>query len=481
MTHPQSPTSADIGIIGLGVMGANLGLNIAEQGFSVVGYDRNPEKGTRLAQMAQEQLPKGASVEACNDIQSLIASLRQPRIILLLVPAGDPVDGVIQDLGPCLEQGDILIDGGNSHFRDTDRRIQTLAQQNIHFVGMGVSGGEDGARHGPSMMPGGDSTAWERLRPMLEAAAAKVGEEPCVDWLGRGSAGHYVKMVHNGIEYSLMQLITESYDLMYRGLGLSHEKMHPIYESWAQGPMGGFLLEITADILLQRDPLGEGYLLDNILDTAHQKGTGQWTSQESFTLQTPTPLIDIAVTQRVLSAIKAQRQQASQLLKGPSEMMPVHREAFLTQLGNALQMAMQLTYAQGMHLLQVANQHYDYHLSLETVTRIWRGGCIIRSQLLEQLRAVYQRDPSLINPILDTTYAATIAQNHADLREVVCAASYWGIPAPGLMTALSYYDSYRGAWLPANLLQAQRDYFGGHTFQRTDREGNFHVEWSKNK
>jgi 6-phosphogluconate dehydrogenase len=477
MTDPQQQT-LDIGLIGLGVMGANLGLNIAEHGFTVSGYDRDPNKGARFTGTAQEQLSKPERIRAYSDISSFIATLRRPRAILVLVPAGGPVDAVIDDLSPYLEQGDILIDGGNSHFRDTDRRIETLARQNIHFMGMGISGGEAGARHGPSLMPGGDPVAWERIRPLLEAAAAKVEGEPCVGWLGKGSAGHYVKMVHNGIEYGLMQLIAESYDLMHRGLGLSAEEMHRIYKDWAQGPMGGFLLEITADILLQRDPLGEGYLLDKILDTAHQKGTGQWTSQESLFLQVPTPLIDTAVTQRILSAAKAQRQQASQQLGGTAEPLIMDGEtSFLIQLGNALQGAMQLTYAQGMHLLQVANHHYDYALHLETVASIWRGGCIIRSRLLNDLRAVYQRNPELINPLLDTNYGVAIAHTHASLCKAVCAAASWGLPAPGFMAALGYYDTYRSPYLPANLLQAQRDYFGAHTFERTDREGSFHVQW----
>ncbi|ADE15914.1 6-phosphogluconate dehydrogenase, decarboxylating [Nitrosococcus halophilus Nc 4] len=479
MAAPQSPASADIGLIGLGVMGANLGLNIAEHGFTVSGYDRDPDKGTRFAHAAQEQLPEPERIKAYSDIAPFIAALRRPRAILMLVPAGAAVDAVIETLSPHLDQGDILIDGGNSHFQDTDRRLQALTEQNIHFVGMGVSGGEAGARHGPSLMPGGDPAAWERLRPLLEAAAAKVKGEPCVGWLGQGSAGHYVKMVHNGIEYGLMQLIAESYDLMHRGLGLSQEEMGAIYSHWAQGPMGGFLLEITVDILEQQDPLGEGYLLCKILDSAHQKGTGQWTSQESLALQVPTPLINTAVTQRVLSAAKAQRQQASQQLGGPIELAPIEQETFITHLSHALQGAMQLTYLQGMHLLQAANQHYDYRLCLELVASIWRGGCIIRSQLLEDLRAVYQRTPELINPLLDKDYGAALTHTQEGLRAVVQAAACWGLPVPGLMAALGYYDSYRSSWLPANLLQAQRDYFGAHTFQRTDREGSFHVEWDK--
>lgn len=479
MNVPQQQALADIGLIGLGVMGANLGLNIAEHGFTVTGYDRDPEKGTRFTRLAQEQLTDPGRIGACSDITQLIAALRRPRAILMLVPAGDPVDAVIRDLSPYLEKGDILIDGGNSYFQDTNRRIQALAQQAIHFVGMGVSGGEAGARHGPSLMPGGDSAAWERLSPLLEAAAAKVKGEPCVAWLGTGSAGHYVKMVHNGIEYGLMQLITESYDLMHRGLNLGREEMHALYREWAAGPMGGFLLEITADILQQRDPLGEGYLLDKILDSAQQKGTGQWTSQESLALHVPTPLINAAVTQRVLSAERAQRQQASRQLKGPAEPAPSRQEHFPAQLGNALHGAMQLTYIQGMHLLQAANQHYDYGLSLEAVASIWRGGCIIRSQLLEDLRAAYQRNPGLINPILDSDYSGTLSRIQSDLREVIRAAASWGLPIPGFMAALSYYDTYRSAWLPANLLQAQRDYFGSHTFERTDREGHFHIEWTK--
>jgi 6-phosphogluconate dehydrogenase len=480
MTDPQQQTLADIGLIGLGVMGANLGLNIAEHGFTVIGYDRDPSKGVRFTNAVQEQLSKPERISAYSEIAQFTATLRRPRAILLLVPAGAPVDAVIHDLSPYLEQGDVLIDGGNSYFRDTDRRIEALAKQNIHFMGMGVSGGEAGARHGPSLMPGGDLAAWERIRPLLEVAAAKIEGEPCVGWLGKGSAGHYVKMVHNGIEYGLMQLIAESYELMHRGLGLSLEEMHRIYKDWAQGPMGGFLLEITADILLQKDPLGEGYLLCKILDSAHQKGTGQWSSQESLRLQVPTPLIDTAVIQRVLSAAKAQRQQASQQLGGPAGPISLNGETFtfLTQLGNALQGAMQLTYAQGMHLLQVASHHYDYDLRLETVTSIWRGGCIIRSQLLKGLRAVYQRSPDLINPLLDSSYGTAIAHTQPNLRQVVCAAASWGLPAPGFMAALGYYDTYRSSRLPANLIQAQRDYFGAHTFERIDREGSFHVQWA---
>lgn len=479
MTEPKSQASADLGLIGLGVMGANLGLNIAEHGFTVIGYDRDADKGTRFTAAAQKQLSEPARIKACHDSTQFIAALGRPRVILMLVPAGAPVDAVIEEISPYLEQDDILIDGGNSHFRDTERRIQTLRERHIRFVGMGVSGGEAGARQGPSLMPGGDPAAWRRIRPLLEAAAAKVKGEPCVGWLGQGSAGHYVKMVHNGIEYGLMQLIAESYDLMHRGLGLSHEEMSAIYEAWARGPMGGFLLEITVDILRQRDPLGEGYLLCKILDAAHQKGTGQWTSQESLALQVPLPLINTAVTQRVLSAAKMERQQASQQLGGPAELAPVDHQTFLPQLGNALQGAMQLTYAQGLHLLQVANQHYDYHLPLETVASIWRGGCIIRSQLLEDLRAVYQRNPDLSNPLLDSGYAAIITKVQSDLREMVRTAAHWGLPVPAFMAALSYYDSYRSSWLPANLLQAQRDYFGAHTFQRTDREGSFHTEWGQ--
>lgn len=479
MNVPQQPTLTDLGLIGLGVMGANLGLNIAEHGFSVTGYDQDTEKGNRFTRLAQEQLTEPGRIGAHSDITSFIAALRRPRAILVLVPAGAPVDAVIHDLSPYLEKGDILIDGGNSYFQDTNRRIQALTKQAVHFVGMGVSGGESGARHGPSLMPGGESAVWERLRPLLEAAAAKVQDEPCVAWLGAGSAGHYVKMVHNGIEYGLMQLIAESYDLMQRGLGLSQEEMYPLYQDWAQGPMGGFLLEITADILRQQDPLGEGYLLGKILDSAQQKGTGQWTSQEALALHVPTPIINAAVTQRVLSAERAQRQQASQQLGGPTEFPPVNQKHFLSQLSQALHGAMQLTYVQGMHLLQAANQHYDYGLRLEAVASIWRGGCIIRSRLLEDLRAVYQRSPDLINPVLDSDYAAILSRLQESLRKVGGTAVAWGIPAPAFMAALSYYDTYRSAWLPANLLQAQRDYFGSHTFERTDREGRFHVEWTK--
>jgi 6-phosphogluconate dehydrogenase len=477
MNEPS--TLASIGLIGLGAMGANLGLNLAEHGITVVGYDQDPDTVARFSHTAQTQGIKPERLQVYSDMAAFLAALPQPRIILALVPAGDPVDKVIGQLSASLASGDTFIDGGNSHFQDTERRIRALAKRNIHLVGLGVSGGHAGARHGPSLMPGGNPAVWEPLRPVLEAVAARVNGESCVAWLGQGAAGHYVKMVHNGIEYALMQLIAESYDLMHRGLGLNHEEMHPLYHHWAQSPMGGFLLEITAAILQQRDSLGEGYLLCKILDTARQKGTGQWTSQESLTLQIPTPLINAAVTQRVLSAAKADRQQVSQYFEGPVELTPVDHEPFLTQLGKALQGAMQLAYAQGLHQLHAASQHYHYDLSLERVTAVWRGGCIIRSQLLEDLRRVYQRQPQQSNPLLDPDYAATLTQVQADLRAVSCVAAYWGIPAPGFMAGLSYYDTYRSAWLPANLIQAQRDYFGAHGFERTDREGRFHGEWDE--
>ncbi|CAB1276446.1 NADP-dependent phosphogluconate dehydrogenase [Candidatus Nitrosacidococcus tergens] len=473
-------TSADIGIVGLGVMGANLGLNIAENGFTVVAYDRDSSKGSHLTNMAQEQLSDPSKINAYNDITQFIIALKKPRTILMLVPAGAPVDAVIHDFAPHLEAGDIMIDGGNSFFKDTNRRVEELAKKNIHFMGMGVSGGESGARHGPSLMPGGDRTAWEHAKPILEAAAAKADGEPCVGWLGRGAAGHYVKMVHNGIEYGLMELITESYDIMHRGLGLNLEELHKVYKEWTKGPMGGFLMEITADVLVQKDPLGDGYILPKILDTAHQKGTGLWTSEESLTLQAPTPVIDAAVTQRVLSSTKDQRLQASQKLAGPKSSISFNgdKTAFIAELGNALYGAMMLTYAQGIHLLQVANKAYDYGLVLETVAAVWREGCIIRSQLLKDLRNVYRNSPDLINPILDTNYSAKIVNTQENIRKVITTATPWGLPIPGFTSALSYYDTYRSAQLPANLLQAQRDYFGAHTFERVDQEGTFHIQWS---
>jgi 6-phosphogluconate dehydrogenase len=389
-----------------------------------------------------------------------------------------PVDAVIRDLLPHLQPGDLIIDGGNSHFDDTDLRGKMLAEKGLHFLGVGISGGESGARHGPSIMPGGPREAYERVRPIFEAVAAKVNGEPCVTYLGPGSAGHYVKMVHNGIEYGLMQLIAESYDLMTRGLGLSDDELHDVYARWNETELNGFLIEITAQIFRQVDEKTGRRLVDVILDEARQKGTGKWTSQDGMELQAPTPTIDAAVAARDLSTYKTERETASRLLGGPSPSFQGERGAFLEQLRSALYAAMILTYAQGMALLRVASQSYGYGLDLEAVARIWRGGCIIRAALLEPIRAAYRARPDLANLLLDPDLSAELVRRQGDLRAIVSHAAGLGIPAPGLMASLAYLDGYRSAWLPANLIQAQRDYFGAHTYERVDARGVFHTRWS---
>ena len=462
----------DIAMVGLGVMGRNLVLNMADHGFAVVGYDRDASKAEALRKEGQ-----GRKVEAVKSADELVAKLSKPRAVMMLVPAGAPVDSVIRDLLPRLDKGDLIIDGGNSHFTDTDLRTKALAEKGIEFIGVGISGGESGARHGPSMMPGGSPKAYERVRKIFEPCAAQVGGEPCVTYLGKGSAGHYVKMVHNGIEYGVMQLISETYALMKLGLGLSDDELHDVYHEWNTGELSCFLLEITAQIFRQVDDKTGQRLVDVILDQAKQKGTGMWTSQDAMALQVPTPTIDIAVSMRDLSGFKDERLAASKTLKGPPQKINRDRAAFIKQLRGALHTAMIVTYAQGMALLRRASQKYEYGLDLEAVARIWRGGCIIRAALLEDMRAAYQKQRDLPNLLVDPHLSEEVMKLQADLRGAVCAAGESGIAAPGLMVSLAYLDGYHSAWLPANLIQAQRDCFGAHTYERVDEKGTFHTEW----
>jgi 6-phosphogluconate dehydrogenase len=389
------------------------------------------------------------------------------------------VDSVIQDVLPHLEPGDMIIDGGNSHFKDTDLRAQTLAEKEILYLGVGISGGEHGARHGPSMMPGGPKDAYERVRPIFDAVAAHVNGEACMTYLGPGSAGHYVKMVHNGIEYGLMQLIAEAYDLMKRGLGLTDDELHAVYNQWNHAELNGYLMEITANIFLHVDEQTGKRLIDVILDAAKQKGTGMWTSQDAMDLQVPVPTIDIAVAMRNLSAFESERVAASKALGGPTPAFQGDREGFLGRLRNALYTAMIITYAQGMAQLRSASQAYEYDLDLEAVARIWRGGCIIRAALLEDIRTAYRTQPDLANLLVDSHFSQEVVARQEDLRTVVRTAAGLGIPTPGLMVSLAYFDGYRSAWLPANLIQAQRDYFGAHTYERVDARGVFHTRWEE--
>ena len=461
-------------MVGLGVMGRNLLLNMADHGFSVAGYDKDPGKVEALRKESADRDIYGAQ-----NTKDLIGLLRPPRAVVLLVPAGAPVDSVISELLAHVQPGDLLIDAGNSYFKDTNLRARNLTGKGIRFLGVGVSGGEEGARYGPSIMPGGPKEAYERVRPVFEAASATVNGDPCVTWLGPGSAGHFVKMVHNGIEYGVMQLIAETYDLMKRGLGLNDDELHDVYSAWNNGELNSYLMEITGHIFSVVDEKTGTRLIDEILDVAKQKGTGMWTSQSAMELHVPIPTIDIAVAMRDLSVFENQREMIGALLQRPMQRFAGDRDAFLIQLRRALHVGLILTYAQGLALLTVASDKYEYHFDLEAVARIWRGGCIIRAALLEDIRAAYRSEPGLPNLLLDPEIWRKVMAGEENLRHVVCTAAELGVPAPGLMTALAYLDGCRSTWLPANLIQAQRDYFGAHTYERNDAKGTFHTEWAK--
>ncbi len=463
----------DFGMIGLGVMGRNLLLNMADHGFRVIGFDKDPTKGTTLESSATP----GTSVKGVTTLAELTRSLSTPRKLMMLVPAGSPVDDVISDLVPLLDKGDVIIDGGNSHYTDTLRRIRSLEGMGIHFMGMGISGGEHGARTGPSIMPGGDPEAYEAVRPILEAVAAKVGDSACVAHLGRDAAGHYVKMVHNGIEYAIMQLISESYDLLHRGKGLSNDELHKVYKGWNEGELQSYLIEITRDIFLQPDDQTPNRLVDMILDKAGSKGTGKWTSQDAMDLGVPVPVIDMAVSLRDLSSFKEERVQAASLYKSSVVPIEVPTEVFIQQLGEALYFSSIICYAQGLAMLGKASQELEMQIPLPEVVRVWRGGCIIRSALLDIFYPVYKQNPALPNLLLDISVAKILQAKKHHLRTVIMHATQTGYPVAGLMSALAYFDAYRSDKLPTNLIQAQRDYFGAHTYQRVDKPGVFHTEW----
>jgi len=463
----------EIGIIGLGVMGRNFAFNIADHGYSVIGLDKDADKVSKLTDQAGDK-----NVSGTDTPEAFVAGLQKPRAAMMLVPAGKAVDAVIDELLPLLNDGDLIIDGGNSHFTDTNRRFAKLKNGGVHYLGVGISGGEKGARFGPSIMPGGDEKAYERVRPIFESAAAHVNNEPCVTWLGPGSAGHYVKMVHNGIEYGVMQLLAECYDLLKQGTGYSNPELHQVFKTWNEAELSSFLVEITAEIFAQPDDKSGEDLIDMILDSAKQKGTGKWSSQDAMELQVPTPVIDMAVAMRNMSAYKEERVHAAGVLDGPSISFDGDKKSFEELLRNALYFGMLATYAQGMALLQAASKTYDYNLDLEEVAKIWRGGCIIRADLLEPIRSAYQNNRNLPNLMVDPHFSKELMQRQADLRAVVQQATKWGISAPALMTSLAYFDGYRSNYLPANLIQAQRDYFGSHTYERVDAEGTFHTQWN---
>jgi 6-phosphogluconate dehydrogenase len=463
------------GMIGLGVMGRNLLLNLADHGFAVVGFDKDTQKTTSLESAATP----GTTVKGVNTLAEMIQALEKPRKLMMLVPAGKPVDDVIHDLIPLLDKGDIVIDGGNSHWTDTLRRVQLAQEKGFHFMGIGISGGEQGARTGPSIMPGGDPEAYPHVQPLLEAVAAKVNGSPCVAHLGKGAAGHYVKMVHNGIEYAIMQLISETYDLLHRGLGLDNDELHKIYKSWNEGELQSFLVEITRDIFLKQDDKTGQRLVDMILDKAGSKGTGKWTSQDAMDLGLPIPVIDMAVSMRELSAYKDERIQASGMYKNPNVDIPVPQEVFIQQVHDALYFATIISYAQGLAMLHKASSELDMQIPLNEVVRVWRGGCIIRSTLLETFYQSFTKHPELPNILLDAEICGLLTAKKQNIRNVIIHAIHMGYPVAGLMGALSYFDAYRSERLPTNLIQAQRDYFGAHTYQRIDEPGTFHTEWNK--
>ncbi len=470
----------DYGMIGLGTMGRNLVLNITDHGYSVAGFDKDSSQVELLKKDSGDR-----SIYASSVLEEFVGALKAPRVVMLLVPAGKIVDEVIQELKPLLSGDDLLMDCGNSHFTDTNTRMEELAKSGIHFMGVGISGGESGARYGPSIMPGGPKDIYKHVAPMLEAISAKfagaqdIVPEPCVTWLGPGSAGHYVKMVHNGIEYGIMQLISEVYHLLKVAGKMNNDELHEVFSEWNKGMLLSFLIEITADIFAQKDALTDNSLVDMILDSAHQKGTGGWTSEDAMKLQVPLPVIDIAVSMRDLSAYKKEREAAAQKLEGPGYRFEGDKNALVTWLEQALYFSMITTYAQGMSLLHFASKEYKYELKLEDIASIWRGGCIIRSSILDDIKSAFSRQPDSATMLMDEKLSLKLMQAQIATRKIIQIAVDTGIPASAMMGSLAYYDSYRSAWLPANLIQAQRDYFGAHTYERNDREGTFHTKWNQ--
>lgn len=465
----------DFGMIGLGVMGRNFLLNVADDGFAALGTDVNEDAVNALNTEGE-----GMNVQGVHTQQEFVTMLSKPRKIMLLVPAGKIVDAVIEDLLPLLDEGDIIIDGGNSHFEDTNRRYEYLKAKNIRFLGTGVSGGAEGARRGPSIMPGGDRSAWEVAQPILETVAAKVNNTPCVTYIGERSSGHYVKMVHNGIEYGLMQLISEAYDILKRVGGMSNNEMSALFDRWNKGRLNSYLVEITADILKQHDDQKDGHLIDAILDKAKQKGTGKWTSQTAMDLGVPVPTIDAAVTMRGISAFKPFREELATIFNDISlKKDALKGEGLATSVENALYFSFIICYAQGMHLLAVASKELNYDLDMEGIARIWRGGCIIRAKLLEQMRAVWSEQPDLQNMIATSQFGNDLKACRESAVEILHLTSERGIPALCMSSALQYFDAFRSARLPLNMVQAQRDFFGSHTYERIDQDGKFHTEWGK--
>ncbi|MEO6613310.1 MAG: NADP-dependent phosphogluconate dehydrogenase [Chitinophagaceae bacterium] len=465
--------AAQFGMIGLGTMGRNLVLNMADKGFAVCGYDRDPVQQKRLAEEGA-----GKAVQVAASMKELVDSLETPRRIMMLVPAGKIVDAVIDEVSPFLQAGDILIDGGNSHFTDTNTRIEKLKATGIHFTGMGISGGEEGARLGPSMMPGGNPESYAELKNILEKIAAQTEDGPCVCFTGTGSAGHYTKMVHNGIEYAMMQLISEVYDLLKKMGGLDNKALQQVFADWNKTELQSFLIEITAVVLAKKDEETGNALVDIILDKAKQKGTGMWTSQSAMDLNVPLPVIDAAVSMRYLSAMKEERMAAAEKYSFPQTGLAADPQQLPVLCKNALHFGFLLSYAQGLQLLNTASATYNYGVNISEVIRIWKGGCIIRSALLNDLRKAYLEDGSLTNIIRSPLFQSRLVSLREDVTMLVNMATAAAIPVAALSASLQYFDAYCTPRLPANLIQAQRDYFGAHTYERIDKPGTFHTDWN---
>lgn len=464
----------DFGMVGLGVMGRNFILNVSDNGFTAYGNDLDPEKVNALIKEGGDT----SKVNASTDSKTFLEALSTPRKIMLLVPAGKIVDMVIESLLPNLDEGDLIIDGGNSFYTDTDRREAYLAKKGINFFGAGVSGGAKGARKGPSIMPGGNREAYQHVKPIFEAVAAKYQGEPCVAYLGPKSAGNYVKMVHNGIEYGLMQLTSEIYDILKKGADYNNDELHKTFDAWNKGRLQSFLVEITSEIFEQEDDLAEGRLVDQILDKAKQKGTGKWTSQNAMDLGIPVPSIDIAVSMREISALKDERIEADRLYDRP-KLKKMDKATMEKLAEESLYFSFIITYAQGLHQLADASKEYGYDLNIAEIAKIWRAGCIIRAGLLADISEAFEANPSLPNLLMSPTFVEKVQVTVDSARELVAYGAKNGIPLPGLSNSLTYFDAYTSSRLPLNLIQAQRDYFGSHTYERLDREGIYHTEWEK--
>lgn len=464
-----------VGVIGLAVMGKNLALNIAEHGFRVAVYNRSTGKTNEILEEAQNKEYEG-NLSAYYSLEEFTEDLETPRKIILMVKAGDAVDDMINQLLPFLSKGDLIMDGGNSYYMDTIRRNKVLKELGYHFLGTGISGGEEGARKGPAIMPGGAIDAYQMMEPILTAISAKVDNEPCSTYIGEDGAGHFVKMVHNGIEYADMQLIGEAYDIMKKILHLTPQELHEVFDEWNQGELNSYLIDITADIFAKKDIASDHYLVDMILDVGGQKGTGKWTSQIALDLGAPIPTITNAVYERYLSAKKDERIKASQKLKGPESIVSKQKD-FIEAIRRALYASKICAYAQGFGLLHTASEQYGWKLRFADIAKIFRGGCIIRAQFLNRISDAYNENPELENLLLAEYFSDIINWYQTEWREVIKAAISAGIAIPAFSSALAYYDSYRSKELPMNLLQAQRDYFGAHTYQRIDKEGIYHTQW----